>query len=105
MPSIFKPKKISNYERHGKALNIYKNVYNTSQWRKLREAYIMEHPLCERCLEENKISPATEVHHVVPISKAQSELQMKELGFNPTNLQALCEKCHDKVHNNLKKSV
>lgn len=105
MPSIFKPKKVSKYERHGKALNIYKNVYNTSQWRKLREAYLMEHPLCERCLEAKRISPSTEVHHVVPISKATNELQMKELGFNPTNLQALCEKCHDEVHNNLRKSV
>lgn len=98
MPTINKGKKINNYQRHGKALDIYRTVYNTSQWRKLRQAYISAHPLCERCLEDNIITPAVEVHHITPISTATSELQMKDLGFNESNLMALCEKCHHELH-------
>lgn len=98
MPTINKPKRQSTYLRHGKALYIYNNVYNTSQWHKLRQSYIISHPLCEMCLKQNKISPSVEVHHITPISKAQSELEMKDLGFNPTNLMALCEKCHHLIH-------
>lgn len=99
MPTINKGKKINNYQRHGKALDIYRTVYNTSQWRKLRDAYISAHPLCERCLERGVVRPAKEVHHVTPISTATSDLEMKDLGFNPTNLMALCEECHHELHN------
>lgn len=98
MPTIKKVKRQSTYLRHGKAKEIYDTVYNTSQWHKLRQSYIISHPLCEMCLKRNIISPATEVHHITPISKAQSELEMKELGFNPKNLMALCEKCHHLIH-------
>lgn len=99
MPTIKKLKKISNYQRHGKALDIYNKVYNTTQWRKLRQSYLMKHPLCEKCLESNKITPAVEIHHITPISTGKDDLEMKDLGFNPSNLMALCEECHHKIHN------
>lgn len=99
MPTINKGKKVSRYERHDKALNIYKTVYNTSQWRKLRQSYLLQHPLCEMCLKEGKIKEAVEVHHVTPISTATTDLDMKDLGFNPNNLMALCTECHHKLHN------
>lgn len=103
MPTINKGKKVSNYKRHDKALDIYNKVYNTTQWRKLRQSYLMEHPLCEMCLKENKVRPAVEVHHITPISTAKDDLEMKDLGFNPSNLMALCEECHHKIHNEMKK--
>lgn len=99
MPTINKGKKVSNYQRHGKALDIYNNVYNTTQWRKLRQSYLMEHPLCEMCLKENKVRPAVEVHHITSISTAKDNLEMKDIGFNASNLMALCEECHHKTHN------
>lgn len=103
MPTINKGKKINNYVRHGKAKEIWQNIYNTSEWRKLRQAYIISHPLCERCLERNIIAPATEVHHITPISTATNEMEMKDLGYNENNLMALCEKCHHEIHNKMKK--
>ena len=97
MPTINKGKKFSNYQKHDKAKDIYNNVYNTAKWRKLRQAYLMQHPLCELC---GKV--ALEVHHITPISKGETELEMKELGFNPNNLMSLCEECHHKLHNEMK---
>lgn len=99
MPTINKGKKVNNYQRHDKALDIYNKVYNTTQWRKLRESYLMQHPLCEMCLKENKVRLAVEVHHITPISTAKDDLEMKDIGFNPSNLMALCEECHHKIHN------
>ena len=98
MPTINKPKKQSNYKKHDKALQIYNNVYNTVQWRKLRQAYLMQHPLCEECLKQGKTTLATEVHHVIPISSGLSEMEMKDLGFNSENIMALCSECHHKQH-------
>lgn len=103
MPTINRGKKVNNYVKHDKAKDIYRYVYNTTRWKKLREAYLMQHPLCEMCEKDGKVNEATEVHHIVPISNANDELGMKELGYNPNNLMALCEECHHKLHNEMKK--
>lgn len=103
MPTINRGKKVNNYVKHDKAKDIYKYVYNTTRWKKLREAYLMQHPLCEICEKDGKVNEAVEVHHIVPISNANDELGMKELGYNPNNLMALCEECHHKLHNEMKK--
>ena len=102
MPTINKGKKVNNYVRHDKAKYIYRYVYNTTRWKKLREAYLMQHPLCEMCEKDGKVNEAVEVHHITPISYAESELEMKELGYNPNNLMALCKECHHKLHNEIK---
>lgn len=94
MPQINKPKKKRTYKRHGKAKEIYDNVYNTSTWKNLRKSYLMLHPVCEEC---NK-RWATQVHHIKEISKATSTLEMKDIGFDSSNLMALCEECHQKKH-------
>jgi 5-methylcytosine-specific restriction protein A len=54
-----------------------------SGWKRVRDAYIREHPWCERCGEE-----AQEVHH----KDGRSPL---EPGANAwSNLAALCRPCH-----------
>lgn len=97
MPTINRPKKKSSVKRE-KALAIYKNVYNTSLWRSLRSSYLMEHPLCEMCLQEGKTTPATEVHHIREISNGNDVQEMQEIGFDYSNLMALCDACHTKLH-------
>lgn len=97
MPTIQKAKKINRYQRHGNNLVVHK-LYNTAKWQKLRNAYIMEHPLCEKCLESGITTAAQEVHHITPISRGKDELEMKDLAFNYNNLMALCEECHHKLH-------
>ena len=103
MPTINLNKKQKNYTKHNKAKQIYNAVYNTSNWRKLRQAYLMEHPLCEMCLKDNIITESSEVHHITPISNANDELGMKELGYNPNNLMSLCEFHHHQLHNKMKR--
>lgn len=57
-------------------------------WRKEREAYLAEHPLCERCLLEGREVPAYLVHHI----------DGNELNRDKSNKEALCTNCHEAVH-------
>lgn len=98
MPTIKKLKRKTSYPKRNKAKDIYDSVYNTKTWRKLRNAYLMEHPLCEECLKNGKVTAATEVHHKYEISHANSTLEMKNIGFDYSNLMALCEECHINKH-------
>lgn len=94
-------RKIDNRERKytaKKGNENYDAVYNTSIWRKLRLQYISEHPLCERCLKIDKITPATQVHHLIPIDEGNNVSEKKTLGYNWDNLEALCQDCHKKEH-------
>ena len=38
-------------------------------WKRIRERYIAAHPLCEKCREQGKLTPAQEVHHILPLSR------------------------------------
>lgn len=97
MPTINRlPKK--HYPKKDKAKKIYDNVYNTALWRSIRSAYLMEHPLCETCLNEGKTTPATDVHHIYEISNGDTVEQMQEIGFDYSNLMALCEYHHNLTH-------
>lgn len=71
---------------------------NSVRWRKLRNTYLGDHPLCERCLQEGRVVSARCVHHLTPIETAHSELGMEQLAFAESNLQALCFQCHADVH-------
>lgn len=62
MPTINLPPKKPRVKQ-GKSAQASK-LYNTTRWRNLRNAYLMEHPLCERCEKEGRITPATDVHHI-----------------------------------------
>ncbi|MBQ0154514.1 MAG: HNH endonuclease [Bacteroidales bacterium] len=103
MPTIFRPKKkISECKKHGRNKAIH-DLYNTRLWREIRAAKLMEQPLCERCLQKNTISPAVEVHHIVPISTAgDDDLARKDLAYDYANLQSLCEACHHELHNRMR---
>ena len=54
-----------------------------SAWRKVRDAYLKTHPLCEACG-----TWACEVDHITPLAQG---------GTNDWhNLQALCKACHSR---------
>lgn len=57
------------------------------KWRKLRAAWLMQHPACARCGLAGE-----EVHHIVPRFRAP------ERTLDPTNLQTLCRACHRSHH-------
>lgn len=96
MAYINKPKKRPDYKK-------YRKPYN-NLWTILRNSYLMEHPLCEKCLLDNKIVAAEEVHHIKPILKGENELEQRELMLDSNNLMALCRDCHHKIHNAMRKN-
>lgn len=58
-------------------------------WRKLRNAYIAEHPFCEMCDERGVVRDADEVHHVRAFNGVDDPLRL-----DWSNLQAVCRRCH-----------
>jgi 5-methylcytosine-specific restriction protein A len=63
------------------------------QWRRVRESYLAEQPLCEDCLKAGRTTGATEVHHKRTIAEAP------HIRLDRNNLRALCTECHHNVHN------
>ena len=67
-----------------------KKIYNSRQWRKVRETKMKEcGGLCEMCLKEGRIVKADVVDHIV-------ELKDGGCAFCLENLQCLCNACHAK---------
>ncbi|GFH40249.1 HNH endonuclease [Lactococcus insecticola] len=59
-------------------------------WRKIRARYVAEHPLCEMCLEEGRLTPVEHVHHIIELSVG---------GTNDfSNLMSVCKHHHSKIH-------
>ena len=61
--------------------------YNTYTWRKLRAKHIQEYPICKWCEEEDKVTEAYAVDHIIPIKQGGDRTDIN-------NLQSLCEKHH-----------
>lgn len=93
LPTKRKPK----YKAHHCDRNKY--VYNTGTWRQLRWQHLESRQgLCERCEANGIIKDATCVHHKIWLSKAQGVSDLVRLGFDPDNLEALCDDCHKAEH-------
>ncbi|MCZ8518872.1 HNH endonuclease signature motif containing protein [Paenibacillus mucilaginosus] len=61
-----------------------------AKWRKARTRYLQEHPLCQSCMEQGRLTVATVVDHIKP---HKGDMQ---LFWRKSNWQALCKSCHDK---------
>ena len=59
-------------------------------WKRIRDRYVSQHPLCEKCLERGKMTPTEEVHHKLPLSEGGTH--------DHSNLIALCQSCHSQIH-------
>lgn len=71
--------------------------YGTGQWRRIRNAYIRRHPLCEECIRQGRVTQAVIVDHVIEIKDGGSKTDMN-------NLQSLCRFCHaEKTENEKRK--
>jgi 5-methylcytosine-specific restriction enzyme A len=69
-----------------------KSIYNDWTWFKTRALKKRLQPLCEKCLEQNRLTVATIVHHKVSVEEAP------HLMYALDNLQSLCRPCHETVH-------
>ena len=58
-------------------------------WKRIRDRYIARHPLCEQCEEAGRITPAQEVHHILPLSEGGTH--------DEENLMSVCRSCHSGI--------
>ena len=58
-------------------------------WQRVRDRFIADHPLCQQCKAHGAVTPAQEVHHVVPLSQGGTNEE--------ANLMALCTSCHSGI--------
>ena len=77
---------------------LYVKLMNSARWRRLRDEWIREHPLCEECKRKGIVEPARCVHHITPIESGRNDKQCEDLAFSRANLQALCYQCHADIH-------
>jgi 5-methylcytosine-specific restriction protein A len=64
-------------------------VYNTQRWRRVRAKVLNTGPLCVDCRAAGRVTPATEVDHIVPIADGGAPYALE-------NLRPLCKSCHSK---------
>ena len=58
-------------------------------WKRIRDRHIAQHPLCEVCKRNGRLTPTEEVHHIVPLSQGGTH--------DDSNLMSLCKSCHSKI--------
>jgi len=85
-------------KKHKKEMDARYNKYERNpatrkrygrSWKRVRDRFLAQHPLCEVCQKEGRLTSAEEVHHIVPLSKG---------GTNATeNLMSLCKSCHSAI--------
>ena len=59
-------------------------------WKRIRDAYAKENPLCEECLKEGRLVPMAQVHHIKPLREGGDHSR--------ENLVSLCAACHARIH-------
>ena len=98
MPTIQKieRKKISSERKETDMRKLRQTAYQNKTWRKLRDTYMHQHPICSDCLAKGKVTPATSVHHI------KSPFKNGEINYtlllDPDNLMSLCHQCHGERH-------
>lgn len=85
------PVKRSGWQSDRERGNRHERGYD-SRWVRLRDAYLAQHRLCERCEAEGRTALAEQVHHVDGFDGLDDP---KRLDWD--NLQALCEECHNQI--------
>ena len=83
-----------HYEHFSRRYNQHERY--GSGWRKVRDRYILAHPLCEMCLGQGIATVATLVHHVKPLADGGTN--------DDSNIKSLCVSCHEKIHQRKKRS-
>lgn len=71
--------------------------YKSKQWQRC-QAYIIKRDkgLCQDCLSKGRLTPAEEVHHIIPLTP--ENITDPSITINEENLISLCKKCHKARH-------
>ena len=63
-------------------------LYKTMRWQRVRQAQLNEQPLCEMCLDRDKVTAATVCHHRIPHRGDVVRFWSGPFG-------SLCDPCHN----------
>ena len=74
--------------------------YNSKHWKKIRNTYIQEHPLCELSLLRGLTIPADCVHHCIKFYDQWNDQIRWKLLYDQDNLIALSNDMHNAIHKN-----
>ena len=96
MPTIYKPKRRDQTSQRRKERMA---IYNTARWRKMREAKLLDNPLCEICERNGITRMADDVHHIQSFMSTDNPESRKVLAFDYDNLMSVCDECHSAIHN------
>lgn len=99
MPTINKKMKRTNSPVRSVSQKDRAKIYNHPRWRRLRDVKLMNDPLCERCAEDGRVTIAEDVHHKTSFMSVVDPIKRERLAFDYDNLQSLCKKCHQLIHN------
>ena len=58
-------------------------------WGRIRARQLAGYPLCMECQRVGRLTPANEVHHIIPLGAGGTNA--------PDNLMSLCKPCHSRV--------
>jgi 5-methylcytosine-specific restriction endonuclease McrA len=86
--------------RRSREMNFYKKPAWLSKRKNVlrRDGY-----LCQECKRYGKTTPATEVHHIIPLEWCL--IYYVALALESSNLISLCNKCHDKMHDRVSRKL
>ena len=75
------------YEKYDRSPEMKKRYGRA--WKRIRDRHIAQHPLCEVCKRNGRLTPAEEVHHILPLSQGGTH--------EDSNLMSLCKCCHSEI--------
>lgn len=98
MPTINRlPKKENIKNMNTEKRKIRMKIYQSEKWKGIKNAHLMQYPLCQICEKEL----AEDVHHISTFL-VDNSIDI-EKAFDPDNLMSVCKKCHGKIHQPKKK--
>lgn len=97
MPTINKKIKIKKTRNITENMKSRQEIYNTDLWRRLRDMKRMNFPLCEVCNMEGKITPVSDIHHLISFTHKEESEKLR-LAYDYDNLISVCKPCHIRLH-------
>lgn len=76
----------------------YNKMISSERWKRLRKCKLSQNPLCERCLADDSVTSATEVHHTHPVEEAYTVTEKEQRMYDVHNLMSVCRACHVAIH-------
>ncbi|MBY3543659.1 HNH endonuclease [Rhizobium laguerreae] len=76
-------------DRRSEEAALYRRMYKTARWQRLREHQLSTQPLCEFCMVTEDVTAADVVDH------REAHKGQLDLFYDPSNLQSLCKYHHD----------